>query len=250
MTSLTGKRALVTGGARGIGRGIAIGLAAKGAHVVVMDVLTPARDDQAAAENPEWASRVLHLTGDVSDEASVSQTVSHATTWMGGAIEILVCCAGVVSESPVQEMDSAEWDRVLNINLRGVFLCAKAVLPQMLARREGRIINVASQLGQIGGEHMAHYSASKAGVIGFTKALAREVAPHNVLVNALAPGPIQTDMLASESKEWVDRKLHDLPMRRFGTVDEVVPTAIFLASDDASYYTGQTLGPNGGDVML
>jgi len=249
MARLTGKRVLVTGGARGIGRGIATGFVAEGAHVVVMDVIAPVGNEQLEAETPEWLSRVLHVTGDVSDEASVFESVSEATSWMGG-IDILVCCAGVVSESPVHELDPREWDRVLNINLRGVFLCARAVLPQMLAQREGRIINVASQLGQIGGDQMAHYSASKAGVIGFTKALAREVAPYNVLVNAIAPGPIETDMLASESEEWVRRKLQDLPMRRFGKIEEVVPTAIFLATDEASYYTGQTLGPNGGDVML
>ncbi|MDX6418435.1 MAG: hypothetical protein QOG28_3055, partial [Trebonia sp.] len=109
---------------------------------------------------------------------------------------------------------------------------------------------MASQLGQLGGETMAHYSASKAGVIGFTKALAREVSHLNIGVNAIAPGPIQTEMLASESPEWVQRKLSQLPIRRFGQVDEVVPTAVFLASDDSSYYAGQTLGPNGGDVTL
>jgi 3-oxoacyl-[acyl-carrier protein] reductase len=248
MGKLAGKGALVTGGARGIGRAIAIGLAAEGAKVVTLDVVAPATEGPGPA-TAEWVSRLMDLNADVSDEASVVRAVKQATTWTG-AIDILVCCAGVVSESPVHEMATDEWDRVININLRGVFLCAKAVLPQMLDRRQGRIINVASQLGQIGGEQMAHYSASKAGVIGFTKALAREVAPHNILVNAIAPGPIETDMLASESKEWVDRKLQDLPMRRFGKVHEVAPTAIFLASDDASYFTGQTLGPNGGDVML
>lgn len=249
MARLAGRRALVTGGSRGIGGGIATGFAAEGAHVVVMDVLAPTANEVPAAEASECLSRVRHVIGDVSDEASVSQTVEQATSWMGG-IDILVCCAGVVSEAAVHELDPREWDRVININLRGVFLCARAVLPQMLVRREGRIINVASQLGQIGGDQMAHYSASKAGVIGFTKALAREVAQHNVLVNAIAPGPIETDMLASESDEWVKRKLKDLPMRRFGKVEEVVPTAIFLATDDSKYYTGQTLGPNGGDVML
>jgi 3-oxoacyl-[acyl-carrier protein] reductase len=120
----------------------------------------------------------------------------------------------------------------------------------MIEQGHGRIINVASQLGQLGGESMAHYSASKAGLIGFTKALAREVSHLNILVNAIAPGPIETEMLAGESEEWVQRKLRQLPMQRFGSVAEVVPTAVFLASDDSSYYTGQTLGPNGGDVTL
>ena len=120
----------------------------------------------------------------------------------------------------------------------------------MLERRDGRIINIASQLGQIGGKSVAHYVASKAGVIGLTKALAREVSSRGVLVNAIAPGPIDTPMLDDESDEWRRAKLADLPIGRFGTVDEVTPTALLLASADGSYYVGQTLGPNGGDVML
>jgi 3-oxoacyl-[acyl-carrier protein] reductase len=120
----------------------------------------------------------------------------------------------------------------------------------MLAQGRGRIINIASQLGYIGGQEVAHYSASKGGVIAFTKALAREVATRNVLVNAIAPGPILTDLLASETEEWKAAKLAELPIGRFGEVHEVAPTAVFLASDDATYYVGQTLGPNGGDVML
>jgi 3-oxoacyl-[acyl-carrier protein] reductase len=120
----------------------------------------------------------------------------------------------------------------------------------MLERGSGRIINIASQLGQIGGSEVAHYSASKAGVIGLTKALAREVSHRGVLVNAIAPGPIVTPLLDSETEEWRAAKLAELPMRRFGRVDEVTPTAVMLASADGSYYVGQTLGPNGGDVML
>jgi 3-oxoacyl-[acyl-carrier protein] reductase len=120
----------------------------------------------------------------------------------------------------------------------------------MLERRDGRIINVASQLGQIGGKSVGHYAASKAGIIGLTKSLAREVSTRGVLVNALAPGPIQTPMMDGESDEWRNAKLAELPIGRFGTVDEVTPTAVLLASADGAYYVGQTLGPNGGDVML
>ena len=124
------------------------------------------------------------------------------------------------------------------MNLRGVYLCTRYVLPRMLEQGGGRVINMASQLGQIGGRTMVHYSASKAGVIGFTRELAREVARDNILVNAIAPGPINTDMLAGESEEWKRAKLAELPIGRFGEVSEVVPTAVFLASDDASYYVG------------
>jgi 3-oxoacyl-[acyl-carrier protein] reductase len=120
----------------------------------------------------------------------------------------------------------------------------------MLERRDGRIINIASQLGQIGGKSVGHYAASKAGVIGLTKSLAREVSPRGVLINAIAPGPIETPLLDSETEEWRSAKLAELPIGRFGTVDEVTPTAVLLASAEGSYYVGQTLGPNGGDVML
>jgi 3-oxoacyl-[acyl-carrier protein] reductase len=147
-------------------------------------------------------------------------------------------------------MPVSEWDRVLAVNLRGVFICTHHVLPGMLARRRGRIINIASQLGQIGGATMAHYSASKAGVIGFTKALAREVVGANVLVNAIAPGPIETEMLASESTAWRTAKLREIPLGRFAGIGEIVPTALFLASEASRYYVGQVLSPNGGEVML
>jgi len=162
----------------------------------------------------------------------------------------LVNNAGIFTESLIENMAVADWDRVVNTNLRGTFLCTRALLNQMLGRGYGRVINIASQLGQIGGASVGHYSASKAGVIGFTKALAREVSRRGVLVNAVAPGPIETPLLESETEEWRSNKLAELPIGRFGTVDEVTPTVVMLASADGSYYVGQTLGPNGGDVML
>jgi 3-oxoacyl-[acyl-carrier protein] reductase len=166
-----------------------------------------------------------------------------------GRIDILVNNAGILKKSPLVEMTTEEWDQVLAVNLRGTFLCTRYVLPHMLRRHHGRVINVASQRGQIGGIGVTHYSASKGGVIAFTKALAREVARENVLVNAIAPGPIATELNAPYMDEWRDR-IHQLPIDRMGESDEVAPTAVFLASDDATYYVGQTLGPNGGDVML
>ena len=249
MRRLADRRAVVTGGAQGIGRAIAAGFATEGADVAVIDVQGQEAGKPFLADAGAAGRRSFYFSADVASETEVATAMTAAAEALGG-IDVLVNNAGIVSEYPVASMPAAEWDRIIAVNLRGPFLCARAVLPGMITQGYGRIINIASQLGQIGGETMAHYSASKAGLIGFTKALAREVSHLNILVNAIAPGPIETEMLARESPEWVQRKLGQLPMRRFGQVGEVVPTAVFLASDDSSYYTGQTLGPNGGDVTL
>ena len=248
-TRLAGKRALITGGLRGIGRGIALGFAAEGADVAVFDIRPEAEAAALLKEIAAAGVRGLYVQADVSDETQVASGVEKVVGALGG-IDILVNNAGIVHEALLAELDSADWDRVQGVNLRGVYLCTRYVLPRMLEQGGGRVINMASQLGQIGGRTMVHYSASKAGVIGFTRALAREFARDNILVNAIAPGPINTDMLAGESEEWKRAKLAELPIGRFGEVSEVVPTAVFLASDDASYYVGQVLGPNGGDVMF
>jgi 3-oxoacyl-[acyl-carrier protein] reductase len=246
---LEGRRAIVTGGAQGIGRGIALGFAGEGADVAVFDVQPEKNSKALLGELGAHGRRCLYVRTDVSVEEEVAAAVETVAAEFGG-LDVLVNNAGIVHESLLAELDSADWDRVLATNLRGVFLCTRFVLPHMLKGGGGRIINMASQLGQIGGRTMVPYSASKAGVIGFTRSLAREVARSHVLVNAIAPGPIQTDMLASESEEWKRAKLAELPIGRFGEVSEVVPTAIFLASDDSTYYVGQVLGPNGGDVMF
>jgi 3-oxoacyl-[acyl-carrier protein] reductase len=241
--------AIVTGGARGIGGAIATAFAEEGADVVLADLLG---EDVAAPVLGAVAAagrRAVLVRTDVSDEESVRAMVDRAYDEFGN-VDILVNDAGTFSQHFLHELPVSEWDRVVGVNLRGVFLCTRFVLPRMLERGSGRIINVASQLGQIGGTEMVHYSASKAGVIGFTKALAREVSTKGVRVNAIAPGPILTEMMAQETEEWAAQKLSELPMGRFGEVHEVAPTAVFLASDDSSYYVGQTLGPNGGDVML
>jgi 3-oxoacyl-[acyl-carrier protein] reductase len=240
---------VVTGGLRGIGRGIALGFAGEGADVAVMDVRPESEAASLVEAITKTGGRGVYVQADVSSEAQVERAIEQVIAAFG-RVDILVNNAGIVLEAPVSEMPIADWDRIMNVNLRGVFLCTRFVLPHMLAQGGGRIINMASQLGQIGGRTMAHYSASKAGVIGFTRALAREVARDNVLVNAIAPGPINTDMLASESEDWKRAKLAELPIGRFGEVAEVVPTAVFLASDDSRYYVGQVLGPNGGDVMF
>lgn len=249
MKKLAGRIAVITGAASGIGRGIAVAFAREGAHIVVADRVDESAAAAVLSEIAEAGTRGLFVRTDVSDEASVRHMADVALREFG-RVDILVNNAGIFTESLLEDISVEDWDRVVNTNLRGTFLCTRVLIGQMLARRDGRIINIASQLGQIGGTSVPHYVASKAGVIGLTKALAREVGGRGVLVNAIAPGPIETPLLESETEEWRSAKLAQLPIGRFGRVDEVTPTAVLLASADGSYYVGQTLGPNGGDVML
>jgi 3-oxoacyl-[acyl-carrier protein] reductase len=249
MGKLDDRVAVVTGAASGIGAGIAVAFAREDANVVVADQAESAAAQPVLAAISRAGGEALFVRTDVAEAESVTALATEVERRFGRA-DILVNNAGIFTESPLERMSVEDWDKVLNTNLRGTFLCARAFLPGMLERRFGRIINIASQLGQIGGVAVAHYSASKAGVIGLTKALAREVATRGVLVNAIAPGPIETPLLERETEQWRSGKLAELPIGRFGTVDEVTPTAVLLASSDGSYYVGQTLGPNGGDVML
>jgi 3-oxoacyl-[acyl-carrier protein] reductase len=249
MDKLLGKVAIVTGGARGIGGEIAAAFAAEGADVAIADVLGEDVAEPVLSAIAAAGRRSLLVRTDVSDEQQVRAMVDTVHAELGD-VDVLVNDAGTFGQFFFHELPVEEWDRVLGVNLRGVFLCTRFVLPRMLERGRGNVINVASQLGQIGGVEMVHYSASKAGVIGFTKALAREVSTKGIRVNAIAPGPILTEMMAQETEEWAAQKLSELPIGRFGEVHEVAPTAVFLASDDSSYYVGQTLCPNGGDVML
>ena len=249
MSKLEGRVAVVTGAASGIGAGIATAFAREGADIVVADKAPAEQARDVIAAIKGHGREALFVRTDVSGEASVRAMAGQAIARFG-RVDILVNNAGIFTESLLENMPVGDWDRVVNTNLRGTFLCTRVLIGQMLERGDGRIINIASQLGQIGGGAVAHYAASKAGVIGLTKALAREVSGRGVLVNAIAPGPIQTPLLDSETEEWRSAKLAELPIGRFGTVDEVTPTAVLLASSDGSYYAGQTLGPNGGDVML
>ncbi len=167
-----------------------------------------------------------------------------------GRIDILVNSAGILDEAPLVEMSLEQWQRTVDVDLTGTFLACRAVVPHMVSRGSGRVINIASQLGIKGGRGLTHYSAAKAGVIGLTKALALEVAQDGVLVNAIAPGPVHTPMVAGITEEWKQAKQAELPLGRFGVPAEVAPTAVLLASSPAgNLYVGQTLGPNSGDVM-
>jgi 3-oxoacyl-[acyl-carrier protein] reductase len=248
MTRLAGKMALVTGGARGIGRAIALAFAREGAAVAVMDL----RKDLAQAVAQEISGhgvRSLTVTADVGDEAQVKAAVTEVEAAFG-RIDILVNNAGIDTTSRVAEMPTAMWDDMIRVNLRSVFLCTRAVLPGMMRRGWGRIINVSSQLAHKGAADMAHYAAAKAGVLGFTRSLAYEVARSGITVNAICPGPIDTELFRNIPEEWRRNKLAELPIGRAGTVDEIAPTAVLLASDEGSYYIGASLNPNGGDVMI
>jgi 3-oxoacyl-[acyl-carrier protein] reductase len=190
----------------------------------------------------------MYVQTDVSDEVAVKRMADTVLREFG-RIDILVNNAGIATQFRLVDLTVDEWDRMLAVNLRSVFLCCRAVLPHMMERGSGRIINTASQLAYLGGAGMTHYCASKGGVISLTRALAREVAPNGILVNGIAPGPVESRLLDRMSAEWKKGKLAELPLGRFGEPEDIAPTAVFLASDDSSYYCGQILGPNGGDVM-
>ncbi len=245
---LKGRTALITGGARGIGEAVAKAFVREGASVAILD-LKPEAAKGAADRLAASGGKAMSVAADVSDEAAVIAAVGEASRALG-RIDILVNNAGIDTTSLVVAMPTAMWDHMMAVNLRGVFLCTRAVLPGMIERKFGRIINISSQLAHKGAAEMAHYAAAKAGVIGFTRSLAYEVATEGVTVNAICPGPIDTELFRNIPEDWRRRKLAELPIGRPGTVDEVAPTAVLLASEEGAYYIGATMNPNGGDVMI
>jgi 3-oxoacyl-[acyl-carrier protein] reductase len=249
MGKLDGRVALVTGASRGIGAAIALAFGREGAMVGVNYRHSEARAAEVVAAIHEAGSKAMALHADVTDADAVRRMVDRVAAALG-AIDVLVNNAGILNAAPLDQMSEAVWDEMIASNLRSVFLCTRAVLPEMLARGRGKIINVTSQLGQKGMPNHVHYAAAKAGVIGFTRALAREVGPRGIHVNAIAPGPIETDLIGPVTDEFRREKSAIFALRRLGLPEEVAPTAVFLASDDSSYYAGQTLCPNGGDIMV
>ena len=247
--SSTGSRVtVVTGAGSGIGRAVAEKLAKDGERVVVND-LNDESAEEVVTQIMESGREAVAAPGDVSDPEAVQQIMVAAREAYGPP-EILVNNAGFLQQKRFVDLTVEDFDRMIAVHLRGTFLCTHAVLPDMLSRGGGIIVNIASQLGQIGGVELCHYSAAKAGIIGLTKSLAREVSAQGVRVNAVAPGPINTELILGLSEEWQRAKAAELPLGRFGEPAEVAETVAFLVSDGATLYVGQTLGPNSGDVML
>jgi 3-oxoacyl-[acyl-carrier protein] reductase len=248
MGQLDGKVAIVTGAARGIGRGIALAFANEGAAVTIADRDEPGAK-AVAAELGGGGARAIAVRVDVTKPDEIERMVARTKEELGG-LHILVNNAGIDTVSKLVDMPLEQWQEMMDVNLTSVFLCTKASLPTMIEQRWGRIISIGSQLGLKGAETMVHYCAAKAGVHGFTRALAYEVAPYNVTVNAIAPGAIETALLRSIPQDWLDKKKAEVPLGRFGQVEEIAPTAVLLASDGGSYYTGSTLNVSGGDAMV
>jgi 3-oxoacyl-[acyl-carrier protein] reductase len=244
---LTGKVALVTGAAQGIGRAIALLLAQKGADIVVSDINLE-KAQETAKEIETIGRRAMAIKVDVANSDNVERMIQ-AILERFSQIDILVNNAGIARDKLVLRMTEEDWDAVLNINLKGTFHCTKAVVKHMSKQRSGKIVNIASVVGEMGNAGQANYSASKAGVIGFTKTIAREFAQRGINVNAIAPGYIQTpmtDVLPEKVKEDLRRMI---PLERLGQPEDVAEAVFFLVSEASSYITGQVLNVNGGIYM-
>ena len=245
MRKLAGKTAAVTGGAGGIGGAIAAHFAAEGARLAILDLDAGAAAEMAVGLGADHFSHGL----DVGDEASVEAAFAAAAEALGD-IDVLVNTAAIAGAGRVEEMPLEEWDDMFRVNLRGTFLCCRAVLPGMRRRQWGRIVNFASEVAHRGNPGLSHYAASKAAVIAFTKCLALEAVGDGIAVNTLSPGPTDTAMLAGIDEEVIEKLVNDLmPIGRLGTPEEIAAAALFLASDDASFCVGATLNANGGTYL-
>ena len=248
MGELDGRVALVTGGSRGIGRAIAIELASRGARVAVNFQSNAAAAESVVATIREAGGDAHAIAGDVSKPSDASALVKATVEHFSG-LDILVNNAGITRDGLVMRMSEDDWDAVQNTNLRGTFLVTKAALRPMLRARGGRIINITSIVGVMGNAGQANYAAAKAGIIGFTRAVAREVASRGITVNAVAPGFIATDITAGMTEAQIAAVMSQVPLGRIATPEDVAPLVAFLAGDGANYITGQCIQVDGGMVM-
>jgi 3-oxoacyl-[acyl-carrier protein] reductase len=246
---LAGKVALVTGGSRGLGRGIAEGFAAEGARLVVNYL----KDEKAANAVVDTVrksgSEAIAVRADIGEVDDVAAMVDTAVKKFG-TIDVLVNNAGMLNSARLADMSVETWDSMIKVHLRGMFLCTRFVIPHMLKQKRGKVINMSGTFGVSGGAEYTHMSAAKAGMIGFTRALAREVGHDGINVNCIAPAIIRTDLYNFMPDDVRDAIVGAYPLGRVGEVADVVATALFLATDDGSFFTGQTLCPAGGDVMV
>ncbi len=245
---LEGRTALVTGASRGIGRAIALRLAAEGADVAVNFAGSAAKAEEVKNAIIEMGRKAIAIQADVKDASSVAGMVEEVKKTFG-RIDILVNNAGVTRDGLLMRMKDEDWETVIDTNLRGVFQCTKAVSKIMMKQRYGRIVNMASVVGLVGNAGQANYAASKAGVIGFSKSVARELASRGITVNMVAPGCIDTDMTAVLPDKVREAMLADIPLARVGKPEDVASAVAFLVSDEAAYITGQVINVDGGMVM-
>ena len=248
---LRGRAALITGASSGIGRGVAVAFARQGARVAV-NYPDPAQRPAAEAVCgliDEAGGEAIAIEADVSVEDDVARMVRGTRDAFGG-IDILVNNAGIAHTAPIQDIPVATWDRLIAVHLRGTFLTTRLVLPGMYEAGFGRIINTASQLAYKGSPGLTHYTAAKGAIIAMTRSLALEVGARNVTVNCVAPGATRTPILDDVPRELIEQIRQSIPLGRLAEVDDIVPTYVFLASDEARHYQGQCLSPNGGDVFL
>jgi 3-oxoacyl-[acyl-carrier protein] reductase len=247
--SMEGRVAVVTGGARGIGRAIVEKLAVLGANVVIGDMLLELAEKSAKEISQATNTKIIAAKVNVTESKSSSELIECAIKEFG-KVDILVNNAGITRDMLILRMEEADWDAVLDVNLKGAFNCTKAVIRPMMKQRYGRIVNISSVSGQVGQAGQTNYSASKAGLIGFTKALAREVASRQITVNAVAPGFIPTSLTNDLSDELKKSILTATPIGRMGKPEEIAAAVVFLASEEAAYITGQVLAVDGGMAMM
>lgn len=245
---LTGKTAIVTGGSRGIGRAVSLLLAREGANVAIVYAGNTAAAEETKQQAEALGAAAAVFQCDVADEQAVADMVKAVKTQFG-SVDILVNNAGITRDGLLMRMKEADWQAVLDTNLTGVYHCTKAVSKLMMKQRQGAVINLSSVVGETGNAGQANYAAAKAGIIGFTKAVAKELASRNIRVNAVAPGYVETDMTAGLPDSAKEDMLRSIPLGRPATAGDVAQAVLFLASDQAKYITGQVLNVDGGMVM-